>query len=159
MVPWLSRTQVTKSKNKRRTPARCWASQSCDGMVYARRREEAAEVTDSCWYQIIGFIAIWYKDYHLRVHFDPLPGLRAKQNVLLVSSLIKRSILVYPYFPYAHAEMYHVGDPHCPNAHTEKYFRAPRNTWRVSAQQSIEGHQKHKVRRREEVVEVTDSCF
>ena len=58
MVPWLSRTQVTKSKNKRRTPARCWASRSRDGMMYARRREEAVEVADSCWYQIISFIAI-----------------------------------------------------------------------------------------------------
>ena len=40
-----------------------------------------------------------------------------------------------------------------------KYFRTSRNIWRGSTQKSIEGHQKRKVRRREEVVEVTDSCF
>ena len=33
-------------------------SRLCDGLVYVRRREEAVEVTDSCWYQIIGFMAI-----------------------------------------------------------------------------------------------------
>ena len=65
----------------------------------------------------------------------------------------------YPHFPNGYAEMYHVGDPHCLSAHAEIYFRAPRNTRRGSAQQSIEGHQKHKARRREEVVEVTESCF
>ena len=38
-----------KSLNKRRTPAHCLASQSCDGLVHVRRREEALEVTDSCF--------------------------------------------------------------------------------------------------------------
>ena len=47
MVPWLSKTQVTKSKNKRRTPAHCLAFRSCDGVVYVRKREEAMEVRDS----------------------------------------------------------------------------------------------------------------
>ena len=49
IVPWSSKTQVTKSKNKRRTPAHCLASRSCDGMVYVRNREEAMEVRDSCF--------------------------------------------------------------------------------------------------------------
>ena len=47
--------------------------------------------------------------------------------MLLVSSLIKRSILVYPYFPYAHAEMYHVGDPHAP-MRMLKYILGPQET-------------------------------
>ena len=45
-------------------------SQLCDGLVHVRRREEAVEVTVSCWYQIIGFMAIRYEIHCLRVYFD-----------------------------------------------------------------------------------------
>ena len=77
----------------------------------------------------------------------------------LLKEVLLKEVLVYSNFPNAHAEIYHVGDPHCPNVHAEIYFRAPGNIWRGSAQQSIEGHQKFKARRREKGVEVTESCF
>ena len=53
MVQWLSKTQVTKSKNKGRTPARCLASWSSDGLVHVRRRKGAMKVTDSCFWNYL----------------------------------------------------------------------------------------------------------
>ena len=38
-----------KSNNKGRTLIHCLASQSCDGLVHVRRREEEIEVTGSCF--------------------------------------------------------------------------------------------------------------
>ena len=38
-----------KKINKRRVNGYCLASRSCDGLVYARRREEVVEVIDSCF--------------------------------------------------------------------------------------------------------------
>ena len=60
--------QVTRSKNKGRTPARCLASRSCDGLVYVRRREERLEVTDTC------FKIILYENHRPKVYFDSPSG-------------------------------------------------------------------------------------
>ena len=43
------KTQGSETKNKGRTSAHCLASRSCDGLLHVRRREEALEVTDSCF--------------------------------------------------------------------------------------------------------------
>ena len=41
--------KAQKAQIKKRVNAYCLAPRSCHGLVYVRRREEAVEVTDSCF--------------------------------------------------------------------------------------------------------------
>ena len=59
MIKWYDgykKRKDQKSKKKRRVNAYCLAPQSCDGLVYVKRREGVVEVIDS------RFKIIWYAE-------------------------------------------------------------------------------------------------